>query len=71
MTCLKKLRRKLTYQEKGAVMLERLVEINQELRMLGYIDWSCDEGLLSERALILALSPSFPREFSFGLCNCK
>ncbi|MDD5464287.1 MAG: hypothetical protein PHP62_04000 [Candidatus Moranbacteria bacterium] len=52
-------------------MLERLVEINQELKMLGFIDYSSNEGLLSERALILTLNADFPKEFSFGLCGCK
>lgn len=47
--------------------MERLIEINKELKMCGYIDVSHMHGLLGERARILMLNRELSTDFSFGL----
>ncbi len=45
----------------------QLIKINKELKRLGYEDRACNEGLLSDRALLLMLDEKLSRSFSFGL----
>jgi hypothetical protein len=48
-------------------MKKRLQAINLELKKRCYIDSRYINGLLSERAMILALDRDLPTSFSFGL----
>lgn len=48
-------------------MLERLMEINRQLKRLNYVDISCDAGLMAERSMLFMLDADLPRNFSLGL----
>lgn len=48
-------------------MRERLVEINRTLKSLNYEDVAYNDGLMSQRAMLLMLDKDLPNEFSFGI----
>ncbi|NTW27679.1 MAG: hypothetical protein HGA36_05110 [Candidatus Moranbacteria bacterium] len=48
-------------------MKERLIEINKALKNLNYEDIAYNDGLMSQRAMLLMLDKELPTEFSFGV----